>query len=212
MPWFLVDDDFTDDERVLAVSLAARGLWMMAGTWASRRHTDVVPQHVLASLGSTSTLVNELTAARMLKRNRGGTYRIVQEGLCRIATQETVDKSRKQKAERQNRWRERQRRRPVDASTDASPLDPDPDPRSVVDVVNHVADRYAREADDNLIQVIKQTIRNQTRVEITDDWALKIARGLLNGHNPKNRPAYCRRAIENERDPRTRFLPNGGRP
>lgn len=211
MPWFLVDDDFPTDERVLAVSLAARGLWTMAGAWASRRHTDVVPAHVLASFGSTGPLVDELTAARMLKRCRRG-YLIQQEGLCRIPVQETVEKERKQKTERQRRWRENRSRRLVDASTDASTLDPDPDPRSEVDVVNHVAGRNARKPDHGLIATIKTTIKTRTGSDVDDDWAGKIAGHILDGADAHNPAAYCRRVIEADPDPRTRFLPNGGRP
>ena len=119
MPWFQMDDDFPTHPGALAVSLAAKGLWATAGTWCSKRLTDVVPSHVLASFGSTSELEAELCAAGMLKRVRGG-YQYVQEGLCKIPAKETVDYKRKLKSERQSRWREARRRREVDAPVDAS--------------------------------------------------------------------------------------------
>ena len=119
MPWFLVDDDYPIHPGVLATSLAARGLWVTAGAWSSRRLTDVVPDHVLASLGSTPELAAELVAARVWKRVRGG-YRFLQSGICKIPDRETVDNARKAKTARQGRWRDGQRRRPVDASTPPS--------------------------------------------------------------------------------------------
>lgn len=210
MPWFLVDDQFHSHPDVLATSLAARGLWVTAGSWSSARHIDVVPDHVLASFGSTPKLAAELATARVWKRVRGG-YRFTQEGLCRIPARETVDKLREQKTERQRRWRERHSRRSVDASTDASTLDPDPS-RSVVNLVGSVADHYAREFDDDLISTIRRLIKTRTGHDIDAAWARKIAGQILNGHDPRNRAAYCRSAIEKEPDPRTRFLPNGGRP
>jgi hypothetical protein len=117
-----MDDDFPTHPGALAVSLAARGLWATAGAWCSKRLTDVVPDHVLASFGSTRELEAELRAAGMVKRVHGG-YRLVQPGLCKIPVKETHEHQRKLKSERQKRWREGRRRRDGDASTDASPLD-----------------------------------------------------------------------------------------
>jgi hypothetical protein len=56
VPWFLVDDQFPTHPAVLATSLAARGLWVTAGAWSSAHSDDVVPDHVLASFGSTPQL------------------------------------------------------------------------------------------------------------------------------------------------------------
>jgi hypothetical protein len=117
-----MDDDFPTHPGAMAVSLAAKGLWATAGAWCSKRLTDVVPDHVLASFGSTSELEAELCAAGMLKRVRGG-FRYTQEGLCKIPVKETHEHKRKLKNERQQRWREGRRRRSVDASTRASPLE-----------------------------------------------------------------------------------------
>lgn len=73
MPWFNVDDGFHSHPKALATSLAARGLWVTAGSWASDNLTDgVIPRHVLASLGSTPTLENELVAAGLWKKHRKG--------------------------------------------------------------------------------------------------------------------------------------------
>jgi hypothetical protein len=119
VPWFLVDDAFHHQDAVLATSMAARGLWVTAGAWSSAHHTDVVPDHVLAALGSTPELVTELVTKRLWKRVRGG-YQFRQEGNCKIASQETVDNQRKMKTERQSRWRAGRR---GEASTVDAPVD-----------------------------------------------------------------------------------------
>lgn len=128
MSWFLVDDQMPSDERMLATSLAARGLWATAGAWAGGHHTDVVPAHVLASLGSTPELETELADARVWHRAKAGAYRFEQDGLCRIPQKETVERQRQMATERQARWRAGKRQRdggvdaPVDGAVDA-PVD-----------------------------------------------------------------------------------------
>jgi len=211
MSWFLVDDQFPADERVLAISLAARGLWVMAGSWASTHHTDVVPAHVLASLGSTPELVTELVTARVWRKARGG-YRIEQEGLCKIATQETVDNQKKMKTERQRRWRESQGRRAVDASTGPSTWDPGPDPGSNpgVHVVNRVNGSNGHPPTAVIDAIIKE-IHDKTGKLVDDDWAGRIAAELLQGQSVSSPAAYVRQAIRNEPNPGLRFLPQYGR-
>lgn len=75
MPWFPVDDSFHSHPKVLATSLAARGLWATAGSWCSdtAHLTDgVIPGHVLAALGGTPELAAELVAAGLWRRTRKG--------------------------------------------------------------------------------------------------------------------------------------------
>jgi hypothetical protein len=204
MSWFLVDDQYPTHPDVLATSLAARGLWVTAGAWSSAHHTDVVPDHVLASLGSTPQLAGELAATRVWKRIRGG-YRFVQDGICKIPEKETVDNARKLKTERQRRWREGQRRRPVDASTQASP-GPDPSPSPMADVINHRAGGNARASPD-VIDMIITEVRTATGRDIDADWALLVAGNILAGRTPASPVAYVRAAIRAEPDPQTRFLP-----
>ena len=73
MPWFPVDDSFYSHPKALAASLAARGLWVTAGSWSSAHLTDgVVPVHVLGLLGGTPELAAELVAAGLWKRTRRG--------------------------------------------------------------------------------------------------------------------------------------------
>jgi hypothetical protein len=73
MPWFPVDDSFYSHPKVLATSLAARGLWATAGSWSSAHLQDgAVPDHVLGSLGGTPELAAELVAAGLWRRTRRG--------------------------------------------------------------------------------------------------------------------------------------------
>lgn len=207
MPWFLVDDQFPTHDGVMAVSLAARGLWVTAGAWLSAHHKDVVPDHVLAALGSTPELVDELCTARLWKRGRGG-YRFEQHGTCKIATQETVDKQREMKNERQRRWRENQSRRDVDSSTAPSTWYPGPDPGSnpVVDVVNRTNGSSGARDPTAVIDAIIKEIHDQTGKVITPDWASRIAAELVTP-DVTNPAAYVRQCIRNDPDPRKRFLP-----
>jgi hypothetical protein len=103
VPWFQVDDDLPTHPDMLATSLAARGLWVTAGAWSSKRLTDVVPDHVLASLGGTPELAKELGARGVWKRVRGG-WRFTQSGLCKIPVKEAIERERKNGAARQRRW------------------------------------------------------------------------------------------------------------
>lgn len=75
MPWFPVDDGFYSHPKVLATSLAARGLWATAGSWCMdpAHLTDgVIPDHVLAALGGTPELAAELVTAGLWRRSRKG--------------------------------------------------------------------------------------------------------------------------------------------
>ena len=103
MPWFQVDDDLPTHPDMLATSLAARGLWVTAGAWSSKRLTDVVPDHVLVSLGGTPELAKELGARGVWKRVRRG-WQFTQTGLCKIPVKEAVERERKMSAARQRRW------------------------------------------------------------------------------------------------------------
>lgn len=63
---FTVDDRFHSHAKVLALSLAARGLWVSAGSWSSDHGTDgAVPRHVITALGGTHRQVAALVAAGM---------------------------------------------------------------------------------------------------------------------------------------------------
>jgi hypothetical protein len=98
VPWFNVDDGFCSHPKALATSLSARGLWVTAGSWCSAHLTDgVVPSHVLASLGGTPELADELVAAGLWKRRRGAF--VFHEWSPRNPTRVEVEAMRAKKAE-----------------------------------------------------------------------------------------------------------------
>lgn len=69
MTWFKVDDGYHDHPKVLAVSLAASGLWVRAGSWCGKQLNDgLVPSTALrvispATPATTRRLAGELVAA-----------------------------------------------------------------------------------------------------------------------------------------------------
>lgn len=79
MTWFKVDDSFNSHPKTLETSLAAIGLWTLAGSWSGKHLTDgFVPDNAVLSLSRGSTkLADELVAAGLWKRAKGG-YRFHQ--------------------------------------------------------------------------------------------------------------------------------------
>ena len=69
MTWFRVDDGFHDHPKTLAVSLAASGLWVRAGSWCGKQLNDgLIPESALRVIspsppGTTRKLATELVTA-----------------------------------------------------------------------------------------------------------------------------------------------------
>lgn len=107
MPWFRVDDGFHSHPKRLSVSLAAVGLWTVAGSWSSAHLTDgVVPDAYLESLSKDAPmLAGELVAAGLWKRRRGGYQFRNWEDYQ--PTKEAVENDRRKNAQRQQRHRKR---------------------------------------------------------------------------------------------------------
>jgi len=67
--WFRVDDGFHDHPKTLAVSLAASGLWVRAGSWCGKQLNDgLIPESALRVIspsppGTTRKLATELVTA-----------------------------------------------------------------------------------------------------------------------------------------------------
>ncbi|WP_142926749.1 hypothetical protein [Mycobacterium marinum] len=66
MPWFYVDDGFSDSKPVLNMPdryrLAACGLWVLAGSWSAKEETDgLVPGSKLRQLGARAPIIAALT-------------------------------------------------------------------------------------------------------------------------------------------------------
>ena len=135
MPWFRIDDGFHSHPKVLATSLAARGLWATAGSWSSDHLTDgFVPDHALAPLGGTPELADELVTAGLWRRRKSG-YQF-HDWLDKNPSRKAVENERKNAAERQRRRRDTvmsRRDSPRDNSVShTTPTRPDPTNGSVV--------------------------------------------------------------------------------
>lgn len=74
MTWYKVDDSFHSHPKATATSLAALGLWVVAGSWSGNHLTDgFIPDHVVQLLARGSVeLAGELVSAGLWKRTRGG--------------------------------------------------------------------------------------------------------------------------------------------
>lgn len=79
MPWFPVDDRFHSHPKAAAASLAALGLWTLAGSWANDHLTDGnVPEHMIPLLSRGATgLADELVTVGLWRRTKAG-YRFHQ--------------------------------------------------------------------------------------------------------------------------------------
>ncbi|HEU4540302.1 MAG TPA: hypothetical protein VFR23_04170 [Jiangellaceae bacterium] len=99
MTWFKVDDSFHSHPKATATSLAALGLWAVAGSWSGDHLTDgFVPDHQIPLLSrGTSKLADELVAAGLWRRTRGG-YRF-HDWTERNPTREQVEEDRRRRAE-----------------------------------------------------------------------------------------------------------------
>lgn len=105
MVWFKVDDSFHSHPKQMATSLAAVGLWSVAGSWSSDHLTDgFVPDHMIPSLSrGQAELAKELCAAGLWRRTRGG-YQFHQwhaddDGTVRNPSREDVQSVRQKRAE-----------------------------------------------------------------------------------------------------------------
>jgi hypothetical protein len=63
MPWFKVDDGFHGHPKVVDLSLAAVGIWSLAGSWCAKYLTDgVIALRAIERMGGNEDLARELVA------------------------------------------------------------------------------------------------------------------------------------------------------
>jgi hypothetical protein len=104
-----------------------------------------------------------------------------------------------------DRWSDR----PTESvsESDPNPSIPIPIP-SDGSVVSHVAGSNGHPTDDDvIIKTIIEAIFVRTGRLVDKQWASTVAKHILQGRTARNPAAYCRQTIENDPDPRTRFLP-----
>lgn len=75
MPWFKVDDGFHGHPKVMDLSLAAVGLWTLAGTWCANYLTDgEIHLKAIQRLGGTKKQAKELVSSGLWAEKRPEIY------------------------------------------------------------------------------------------------------------------------------------------
>jgi hypothetical protein len=73
MPWFKVDDRFHSHIKVHRLPMAARGLWVTAGSWCASQLTDgFVPRKLVVVLGARQRDAEALVDAKLWTQVDGG--------------------------------------------------------------------------------------------------------------------------------------------
>ena len=73
MPWFKVDDGFHGHPKVVEISLAAVGIWALAGSWCAKYLTDgVITLRAIERMGGDDPLAQELVVRGLWLEIAGG--------------------------------------------------------------------------------------------------------------------------------------------
>jgi hypothetical protein len=113
MPWFKIDDGFTNSKPVLQlqrrVRTSAIGLWTLAGAWSAKEMTDgFVPEYVIEELASTPAIAGHLVKCGLWEEAQDG-WKF--KGWEKYQpTREQIMEARDREAERKRKYRESQRR------------------------------------------------------------------------------------------------------
>lgn len=106
MPWFNVDDGFYDHPKVSPLKMAARGLWVTAGSYCQKHLTDgVISQRQVKQLGGTRAQTDALIASGLWEQftvddqvfYRFHDYLNYQRSRNRVETEREQNKKRQQK-------------------------------------------------------------------------------------------------------------------
>lgn len=113
MPWFKIDDGFTNSKPVLRlqrrVRASAIGLWTLAGAWSAKELTDgFVPEYVIEELASTPAIAAHLVKCGLWENAEEGWQFKGWEKYQ--PTREQIMEARDREAERKRKYRESQRR------------------------------------------------------------------------------------------------------
>jgi hypothetical protein len=114
MPWFYVDDGFSDSKPVLNMPdrhrLAACGLWVLAGSWSAKEELDgFVPNSKLRMLGARPPILAALTepgpmSAPLCEKLPTGIQFNSWDKWQK--TRDELNEKRREDAERKRKWRE----------------------------------------------------------------------------------------------------------
>jgi len=130
MPWFHVDDGFSNSKPVMRIPRRWRpaciGVWTLCGSWSAKELTDgFVPDAVLEEYGATPKTISLLMDADLWERREGGII-FRNWGKWQRTKQQVLD-YRAAEAERQRNWREAKRQaaeqRKAETVTDTSRRD-----------------------------------------------------------------------------------------
>lgn len=113
MPWFKIDDGFTNSKPVLRlqrrVRVSAIGLWTLAGAWSAKEMTDgFIPDYVIEELASTPAIAGHLVKCGLWEEAVEGWQFKGWEKYQ--PTREQIMEARDREAERKRKYRESQRR------------------------------------------------------------------------------------------------------
>jgi hypothetical protein len=217
MVWFKVDDSLHSHPKAMAASLAALGLWVVAGSWSSDHLTDgFVPDHMIPSLSrGTDKLAEELVAAGLWKRTRGG-YLFHEwaedgHGTKRNPTKKEVVENRAKRAEAGRKGglasgKSRSKpgsKREANASADASgsvepPSRPSPEGTRDGKGSQSSSRRNARgpDDDDSIDLAIVQLLAELTGREVSILWAAKVRQRILDRDDVRRPLAYVTSSIQ----------------
>ena len=179
MTWFKVDDGYAEHPKTLEVSLAASGLWVRCGAWASKYGTDgFIPQKTVwrnceGSSGNPKNiakkLVKELCASGFWEEVDGGF--MIHDFLDFNFSNADIQRKREESNARVTALRERRKRERNSVTRDAkegsvTPLpNPNPNPNTSNDVLD-AGEENPSEDDSSS----KPSKRRSSKTLIPDDW------------------------------------------
>lgn len=109
MVWFKVDDGFYDHPKIEDLSMAARGLWVTAGSWCGKQLTDgVISKKRVRQLGGTPAQIKGLIEAGLwieTKDDSGSIAYAFRDWFDMQPSREQVKESREIERERKRNWR-----------------------------------------------------------------------------------------------------------
>lgn len=110
MTWFKVDDGFCTHPKIIGLDMAARGLWVTAGSWCAQQLTDgVIDDRQIRALGGTRKQAEKLVAAGLWSHDGAppSARRYFFENWRDFQpTRDEVEARRAKDAERKRQWRE----------------------------------------------------------------------------------------------------------